>query len=222
MKLPPKFIVVVLALTASSLWAQDGLEGALSRVSLTSPADLAAPFSRRLAAADFDGDNKLDGAILVDYGWPPQSGFRRIELHFTGRGNTELTFQSNESTLAVSALDVNRDGAPDIVVEQLLTHKRLYVWLGDGHGGFHQGRTEDFPPDRKTTGDWLDSASPGADTPAVCFVPQRNTQIAKLAAQPPGILPPSSRDFERPSATSLPPSPGFSLSHSRAPPSIAL
>jgi hypothetical protein len=173
-------VVAALALTAS-LWAQDGLEGALSRTNVGSPV----PFSQTLAAADFDGDNKPDGAILVDHDWlRSQSGFRTIELHFTGRGNTDLTFESNEATLAISALDVNKDGATDIVVEQPFTHKRLQVWLNDGRGGFRKGRVEDFPSDVNATGERFDAPSRRPDSPTFCLPPQRGSEIAISTACP--------------------------------------
>ena len=140
-----KIVVAALSLTPLCLWAQDGLEGALSRVNLASPARLGKPFSQPLAAADFDGDHKPDGAVLVEAGGTGQrAGFRTIEVHFTNRKNSELTFASTETSLALSALDVNRDGTVDIVVEHPLTHKRLQVWLNDGRGGFREGRNEDF------------------------------------------------------------------------------
>ena len=178
-------VVAVLALAASSVWAQDGLKGALSRANLASPANLGTPFSQTLAAADFDGDNKPDGAVLVDHGWlRPQSGFRTIELHFTGRGNTDLSFESNETALAISALDVNGDGATDIVVEQPFTHKRLQVWLNDGRGGFREVRSEDFPSAEAGNHERLESPSQRPDGPALCLPPQRSSEIATLTACP--------------------------------------
>jgi hypothetical protein len=178
-------LVATAALTLTAQWvcAQDGLEGAFSRANLASQAKLEAPFSQTLAAADFDGDNKPDGAILVDHGWRwPQSSFRTIELHFTGRSNTDLTFASNEATLAISALDVNRDGAVDIVVEQPFTHKRLQVWLNDGRGGFREVRREDFLFADVGDRDQLGSPSQRPDCQALCLSPHRDCEIAILGA----------------------------------------
>jgi len=180
-------LVAAAALTLTTQWvcAQDGLEGALSRGNLASQSKLGAPFSQTLAIADFDGDNKPDGAVLVDYGWRrPQSSLRTIELHFTGRSNTDLTFSSNETTLAISALDVNRDGAADIVVEQPFAHKRLQVWLNDGRGGFRKVRSEDFPSADVGDRDRLESPSQRPDCPALCLQPQRGSAIAVLTACP--------------------------------------
>jgi FG-GAP-like repeat len=180
-----KIVVAALALTTPCLWAQDGLEGALARVNLTAPVNLATPFSQTLAAADFDGDNKPDGAILLDHDWlRPQSRLRTIELHFTGRGNTTLIFESSETTLAISALDVNGDGATDIVVEQQFTHKRLQVWLNDGRGSFRKVRSEDFPSADAGNCERLEPPSQRVDDPTPCLPPQRGSEIAILTACP--------------------------------------
>jgi hypothetical protein len=179
-----KIVVAALAMTAS-LWAQDGFQGALARVNPTAPLNLGPPFSQTLAAADFDGDNKPDGAVIVDYGWlRPQSSSRKIELHFTSRSNTILTFESNETTLAISALDVNGDGATDIVVEQPITHKRLHVWLNDGRGGFRKVRNEDFPSTEDGNSEGLESPYQRADGPTLCLPPQRGSEIAILTGCP--------------------------------------
>jgi len=172
------WIGVVLALVALPLWAQDGLEGALSRGNRATPADLLAPLSQTLAAADFDGDNKPDGAILVNNGWQPQTGFQAIELHFTDRGDCELRFESNGSALAVSALDINQDGAVDLVVEQALTHKFLQIWLNDGRGGFRKVRNEDFPSVSDPGNRWLECPSQRSGFPASGLPPQRGSDLA--------------------------------------------
>ena len=176
-------VAAFLALMAPGLWAQDGLEGALSRANLASPVRLGMPFSQTLAAADFDGDNKPDGAVLVDYGRRrSQSSFWTIELHFTDRRNVDLTFKSNATTLSISAVDVNRDGATDIVVEQPFTHKRLHVWLNDGRGGFLKVRSEDFPSAAGGNDEQMRSPSQRRDCPALWLPPQRSSEIAILTA----------------------------------------
>jgi len=130
-------------LCAPALKAQDGLSGVLSRRART--AQEFPQLSPEIAAADFDNDQKPDGAILVETGL--LNGLRafRIELHFTAGNNNSITFSSDESGLAISALDVNRDGAPDIVVERAFTRQRVQVYLNDGHGTFHRARSEDYP-----------------------------------------------------------------------------
>lgn len=142
----PRFPIFLfsLFLAATSLWAQDGLRGAASKIGST-PSLLRNSFEHRFVAADLDNDQKPDGAVLLDAGNLNGQKLFRIELHFTAGENNELTFESNETALTLSALDVNQDGAPDIIVEQAFTHKRVQVWLNDGHGLFRKARSEDFP-----------------------------------------------------------------------------
>ena len=145
--------LIALALFASSAGAQDGLSGAVSEAARTGK--LIPDFlGIKIATADFDNDQRPDGAVLVDGG--PFNGRRvfRIRLHLTARPDRDLTFQSNETSLTISALDVNQDGIPDLVVEQFFTHKRLQVWLNDGHGRFRQVRVEDFPAISEAPGKW--------------------------------------------------------------------
>lgn len=178
-------IIFAVTLAASSLWAQDGLAGALLRTSAAPPSILQSPFAQTLAAADFDGDNKPDGAILLDPNWlRPQSSFRTIEVHFTDRRNTDLTFQSSEHDLTISALDVNGDGTIDIVVEQSFTHKRLHVWLNDGLGRFRKVRAETFPSTEKRDQERLESPPQQPDCPAFCLPSQRGPEVASLTAGP--------------------------------------
>ena len=211
-----KVLVAGLAFTAS-LWAQDGLRGALSRVRFASPVHLEIPFSQTLAAADFDGDNKPDGALLVDYGLRLQSSFRTIELHFTRRENTDLVFESNETPLAVSALDVNRDGATDIVVEQPLTHKRLQIWLNDGRGSFHRVRTEDFPDTHSGTAERLELPLQRADFPACALPPQPGSDGALFTAYALAYAPCSCQEQALASESTISPQP-VAANSSRAPP----
>ena len=215
-------VATFLTLMAPCLWAQDGMEGVLPRVTLVSPLNPDALFKQSFAIADFDGDHKPDGAVLIQSGKTAagQNSFR-MELHLSGSANTAFTFESNETTLAITAVDVNKDGATDLVVEQPLTHKRLYVWLGDGHGGFHKGRVEDFSS-YCTLSDQFDSPAQRSDGPVICPAPQRGTYTSKLTVHVFAGPPPQSRDFEAGSVSSSPSSPSFSLRSSRAPPATIL
>jgi hypothetical protein len=146
-------LLTALACSASGLRAQDGLQGAIFRDNATQPlgTGYVSLLERRLVGADFDGDQKLDGAVLLHS--VPFHGRKsfRLEVHLSASSNTEFSFESTEDSLSIAALDINHDGATDLVVERALTHQRLYVWLGDGRGSFHQGRVEDFPADGTTT-----------------------------------------------------------------------
>jgi hypothetical protein len=137
--------LIALALAASLVRAQDGLGRALSEAGKTDGL-LTSSLGQRFVAADFDNDRRTDGAVLLDAGQLMGRQIFRIRLYIATGQDRELIFQSNETALAISALDVNQDGSPDLIVEQVFTHKRLQVWLNDGHGSFRQARVEDFPP----------------------------------------------------------------------------
>jgi hypothetical protein len=180
-----RFVLAALALTAPSLWAQDGLDGALSRLGATTNL-LHEPFGQRLVAADFDNDQKPDGAVLLDSGQFQGQKTFRIEFHVTARNDSELSFESNEPALSISALDVNQDGAPDIVVEQSFTHKRLHVWLNDGHGSFRNVRIEDFPSADRESPYQFKAPSLAQDFPTLYLPSKLGSELAIVrAAAPP-------------------------------------
>lgn len=137
-------VLIALALAAPSVWAQDGLGRALSDAGKTQSL-LNNSLGQRFVAADFDNDMRPDGAVLVDAGQIQGSQLFRIRLYVSSGTDRELTFRSSETALTISVLDVNQDGTPDLVIEQTFTHKRLQVWLNDGHGRFRHARVEDFP-----------------------------------------------------------------------------
>jgi len=148
-------IVVILlfsSLLAPGLRAQDGLAGALSGLKGVSysASELRAPY----AAADFDDDQKPDGALLLEAGLLNGQRAFRIELHLTTDSNNAIAFSSAESELSIRAADVDRDGATDIVVEKAFSHERLQVYLNDGHGAFRPARSEDFPSSNTAAPSW--------------------------------------------------------------------
>ena len=211
-------LAISVVLAAPCLWGQDGIEGALSRTNLKSQLDLSESLWRTLAVADFDNDHKLDGAVLVDSGRLQGQNTFRIDLHLSGRTDSELIFESAEIALAVIALDVNEDGATDVVVERTLTHQRLYVWLNDGHGDFHRGQVEEFQSNGNPTGEQFDIPSSRPECAAACLASQRRIETAKPAARSLSGLAPSSDEFKIFSISSLPKSRPFSVDFSRAPP----
>jgi hypothetical protein len=148
-----RIVLALLVLSAPSLWAQDGLRGAMSRLDAGTEL-LRDPLGQRLVAADFDQDQKPDGAVLL--GGVHREGEQafRVELHVTAGQNQELTFASSETALSLSVLDVNHDGTPDIVVEQAFTHKRVEIWLNDGHGVFRVAKSEDYPVGTQSPLSW--------------------------------------------------------------------
>lgn len=101
----------------------------------------------------------------------------RIELHLTGQPNATIRFSSAETQLAITSLDVNRDGAPDILVEKTLTHQRVQVYLNDGHGAFQRSTSEDFIASDDPHPLWCARVSP--QYPPVLFLPAtRGSEIA--------------------------------------------
>jgi hypothetical protein len=135
-------VVTLLLMFVPALRAQDGLLGALSREAAMTHAPIG--FEQPLAAADFDNDQRADGALLLPAGFSDGEQSFRIELHVTAGNDDVITFTTTERSLSITALDVNRDGAPDLVIEKAFTHERLQVYLNDGHGAFHKARLEDF------------------------------------------------------------------------------
>lgn len=213
------FVLATLLLVASPLLrAQDGVQGALAQASRT--ALLSQRLNRlsdpTLAIADFDGDNKEDGAVILETRPFFASGSFQIDLHFSSRSNAKITFQPPESDLTVAALDIDHDGDTDIVIEQSLTHKGLLVWLNDGHGNFEKGRIEDFPSAVAPTRDHLTS-SERSDCPAVSLPTQRGFETMLMSCHIAG-RPPSDVELAVVSSNSFQIDSPFSFPTSRAPP----
>src|SRR5215470_4739348 len=126
-------LATVLVWAVPILHAQDGAQGAIEHAgrAVWSGRHLDRVAGPTLAVADFDNDKKPDGAVLLEP--VPVLGPRtfQVELHFTGRSNSAITFESPESNLTVTAIDIDHDGDVDILIEQSFTHKRLQVWLND-------------------------------------------------------------------------------------------
>ena len=131
--------IFVMFSVAAALHAQDGLSEALARIS--SSCNLSSGlFGSSVVTADFNHDSYPDGAVLLR-----GRNTSRIEVHFRFQKISHITFASNFPALAISALDVNHDGSPDLVIEDPFSHRRLFIWLNDGYGSFHEARVDDFP-----------------------------------------------------------------------------
>ncbi len=152
-------VLAMVVLMTPSIWAQDGLRGAMSRFG-TGTSLLHDPFGQRFVAADLDQDQKPDGAVLLGGNLRDAPRAFRIELHVTAGEDRELTFDSADSFLSLSVRDVNYDGVPDIVVEQTFTHKRVQVWLNDGHGSFRVAKSEDYPSATESPIGWREVFPP--------------------------------------------------------------
>jgi hypothetical protein len=200
-----------LALATPCLWAQDGIEGALPR------ANPAVSFGPTLVIADFDSDGKPDGAVLVDFGGLRGQSSFRIDLHFTGRTNSTIPFESTETAHAVAAWDIDDDGDIDLIVECPFTQQRLQVWLNDGDGDFSKAVAEDFPSPVPTR-ERLRPPSSRFSVPLLALSPQRSSEIAMQTARRLPGPPSSTGEFEDLSTTSSPSSRGFAQNLARAPP----
>ena len=138
-----KIGLLALSLTAPSLGAQDwsmGIPSARADRCTFSTEHL----GQRFIVADFNNDQKPDSITLASFGQRSGQNLFSVRVCDSGRTMSLLTFESNEPAIIVTAIDVNRDGSPDIVVEQPYTQKRIQVWLNDGHGGFHKANVADF------------------------------------------------------------------------------
>lgn len=214
---PKFFLAAFLILAAPIVRAQDGFQGALGEFTRTnSLGQIARLSSPTLTIADFDGDNKPDGAILLRSNADLGKGNFAIELHLTGHHNSEIWFHSPESSLMIEALDIDHDGAIDLIIEESISHKRLQVWINDGHGNFEKGRLEDFPSVTDSIRDRI-SCSERLDSPVLSLPTQRGFETMLIACQIAG-RPPSQKQFTA-HPTNLPPGDqAFSLTPSRAPP----
>jgi hypothetical protein len=136
-------LFAILCLIAPVASAQDGIRGALSQSAEWGAFNPASGLE--LVAADFDNDQKPDGAVLI--GGEHSKGRRafRIEIHLTGARNASIPFFSSETWLEIEAVDVNRDGLTDIVVEKAFSHERVKIYLNHGHGRFTKARRKAFP-----------------------------------------------------------------------------
>ena len=177
--------ITSLVLLTPAIWAQDGLRGALSRYGFNERLQHA--FGQQIVAADFDEDQQPDGAVLLDAGQVNGQRSFRIEMHLTAGINTGLSFSSAESSISISALDVNADGAPDIVVEQTFTHKRLQVWLNDGHGSFRRANSEDYPSQIESRLQ-LRARIPGQYGAVLWLPPRLGSEVLHLRSTPFSVI----------------------------------
>ncbi len=211
-----RLALTVLFIATPLLRAQDGFQGAMAKSSPSLGRTGSQLFGPTLAIADLDSDNRPDGALLVDSGQFRGTHNFNIELHFAGRSNAGISFQSSEPALSVAARDIDHDGDIDLVVEQAFTHERLQIWLNDGHGNFSKGRMEDFPSDVRPARQQM-SSSEATDSPVLSFSPERGSDSVLLACHIAG-RPPSAREFSAPRTLSFVATAGISASSSRAPP----
>jgi hypothetical protein len=159
--LPKTLALVAITLSASALHAQDGLSDAMACAKYAS--NTGSTFlGPSLATADFNNDHHPDGALLLR----DRNSFR-IEVHFRFHQVSEITFASSLPQLAISAVDVNRDGSPDLVVEDPFSLRRVFIWINDGHGAFHSASVDDFQADEDESCPFVATPCHGPQCPAI-------------------------------------------------------
>jgi hypothetical protein len=100
-----------------------------------------------LAAADFNGDGLPDLAVVCAGAWNTGAGGNVMTV-FTNSGNGSLdggiSYATGVFPVAVTAADLNHDGAPDLVVTNRQpnapidnSHLSLFLNRNDGSGTFH-------------------------------------------------------------------------------------
>jgi len=201
---------LLMAWAAPSLYAQDGVKGALYQAKVTS-------LEGSLAVADFDNDQKPDGAVLVSSAGLYSSNNIRIELHLTGHQNTQLSFQSSQTRLEIVAFDIDHDGDTDLVVQQAFTHQRVNVWINDGNGSFHEGQLQDYSSPVLGARESVNLPSSQPQGPALGLPSNRGFEIATLSL---ALLarPPSADKFRPLSPAFAAVSCAVAANSSRAPP----
>jgi hypothetical protein len=138
-----KIGLLALALSALSLRAEYRSVGA--SLAQTDRCNFSSEhFGQRFIVADFDNDEKPDSITLMSLGQHGGQNIFGVRICDSGRTVSLLTFESNEPSIRATAIDVNQDGAPDIVIEQRFTQTRIQIWLNDGHGGFRKANVADF------------------------------------------------------------------------------
>jgi hypothetical protein len=139
-----KIGLLALSLSAPSLYAQDWSVDAPSARANWGCDFSSERFNQRFIVADFNHDQKPDTITLMSFGRHGAQNLFGVRVCVSGQTVSLLTFESNQPSIKVTAIDVNQDGLPDIVVEQRFTQKRIQIWLNDGHGGFHKANVADF------------------------------------------------------------------------------
>src|SRR5215471_17543434 len=171
------------------------------------------PLQTRLALADLDGDNLVDKAELGGTGLS-----KNIQLKLTRSGKSSvLTFDTaflDRGSLL--AQDVNDDGEIDLIWTDLVHPDAVVIWLNTGLGGFERAGAGQFGDrfilggfkidqpyshnpetgiglSRVSIGDFLSSAKPSQDEPALlqgCISAVRRIGSIALSGPPTDRAPP--------------------------------
>lgn len=137
-----KIGLLALSLAAPSLGAQHS--DVVSPSAKADGCEFSEHFGQRFIVADFNNDQMPDSISVRSLGQRGGKNTFRVHVCASGRTVSMLTIDSSDPSITLTAFDVNQDHSPDIVVEQLYTHKRIQVWLNDGHGGFYKTHADAF------------------------------------------------------------------------------
>lgn len=164
-----KFALFFFVVGVPAAWCQDGFRGLLSDRGQ----------SQEFVAADFDKDPEPDGATLSENGVADGKRAFRIEVHITAGNNSTIHFSAAEPGLLLTTVDVNRDGAPDLVVEKPFTHEPVQVYLNNGRGEFYTAGAQHLIPSDNGT-QWRSPSSP-ASFPTLFLPATRAPEIVLIA-----------------------------------------
>jgi hypothetical protein len=121
---------------------------------------------RDFAIADFDGDRRPDLAS-VEVQTHSSSGAIAYSIHFRLASGAGQAFGviAPAGGLQLMARDVNGDNAPDILVRTAWQHRRVALFLNDGHGNFSPADPGAFPAAAQNDDvQWSDGQAPCHET----------------------------------------------------------
>jgi hypothetical protein len=102
---------------------------------------VAVPTLPHVAAADFNGDGKLDiVAASFGNGSPPQGAVNVLLGNGDGTLQAPATVASVPGTVGVAVGDFNNDGKPDLVISNSVNND-VTMYLGNGDGTFQAGKS---------------------------------------------------------------------------------